>query len=88
MQTKTTQRQQVQELAHRAGDGIEVTLLWNSAEERLTVICSDERTGDWFALEAEPGNALDVFHHPYAYAAHQGVEYSVPTVGAVEALAA
>lgn len=78
MQVSTTTTHQVKELAHRAGDGIEVSLLWHDTGGGLTVICTDERTGHWFALEADCENALDVFHHPFAYAAHRGVEYSVP----------
>ena len=60
---------QIEELAHRDADGIEVSLLWSPADDSLTVVCSDGRTGDWFALAAESANALDVFYHPYAYAA-------------------
>jgi len=78
MQAWTTTTQQVKELAHRASDGIEVSLLWHETGEGLTVVCTDERTGDWFALDADPKDALDVFHHPFAYAAHRGVVYSVP----------
>ena len=90
MQAWTTTTQQVKELAHRAGDGIEVSLLWHETGGGLTVICTDERTGDWFTLDADPENALDVFHHPFAYAAHRGVAYSVPAPGyaSAEALAA
>jgi hypothetical protein len=90
MQAWTTTAQQVKELAHRAGDGIEVSLLWHETGGGLTVTCTDERTGDWFTLDADPENALDVFHHPFAYAAHRGVEYSVPAraYSSAEALAA
>ena len=76
-----TRTEQAQELAHRAGDGIEVSLLWHKTEGFLTVVCTDERTGGWFVLDADPKDALDVFHHPFAYAAHRGVEYSVPAPG-------
>lgn len=64
------------ELANRAGDGVEVSLLWDRTASRLTVTVADSRTGDRFELPAHPENALDVFHHPYAYAAFNGVEYS------------
>ena len=56
------------ELDHRCADGIDVTLLWGG-DERLVVFVSDERTGETFALEAPPARALDVFRHPFAYAA-------------------
>jgi hypothetical protein len=59
-----------QELAVRAGNGIEVSLLWTRHEDRLTVLVWDEREGESFTLAARRDNALDVFYHPYAYAAH------------------
>jgi hypothetical protein len=73
------------ELAYRAGDGVEVSLLWSRAECRLTVVVADSRTGDGFELSAHPENALDVFHHPYAYAAFLGVEYSFQSAAALAA---
>ena len=33
--------------------------------------------GESFEFEVEGANALDVFHHPYAYAASPGVETSI-----------
>lgn len=60
----------IRELDHRRFDGIEVCLLWRSTDDRALVAVSDEKTGDAFTLEVEPDeSALDVFHHPYAYAA-------------------
>ena len=57
------------ELAHRENDGIAVTLYWHSETDRLSVVVHNWRSGDWFELKAAAGNALDVFEHPYAYAA-------------------
>ena len=57
------------ELDYREIDGIAVTLLWHSVSNRVSVSVHDWRTGDWFELDAEPANALDVFTHPFAYAA-------------------
>jgi hypothetical protein len=57
------------ELAHREGDGLEVTLLWDERRDRLAVSVFDSRTGDCFALDAPGDRALDVFYHPFAYAA-------------------
>ena len=65
------------ELAHRAGDGVEVSLFWSEADNRLTVTVSDMRFGGAFQLAAHPENALDVFYHPFAYAAFQGLDYRV-----------
>jgi hypothetical protein len=56
------------ELAQRENDGIAVTLLWHSTTDRLTVTVRDWRTGEAFELDAHARNAMDVFHHPYAYA--------------------
>jgi hypothetical protein len=63
------------ELAHRATDGLEVMLFWHEATNELTVSVSDERTGAYFELAADPDEALEVFYHPYAHAAHRGVPY-------------
>ena len=61
------------ELAHRENDGIAVTLLWDSDSDRLIVTVRDWRTGEALDLGAEARNAMDVFNHPYAYAAARGV---------------
>ncbi len=63
------------ELESRTTDGIEVRLLWHPAEDRVTVTAFDARTGESFEI-AVGGHerALDVFHHPYAYAAFHGVQ--------------
>jgi hypothetical protein len=63
------------ELAHRASHGIEVVLLWHELTNDLTVCVSDQRTGAYFELAADPEHALDVFEHPYAYAAFNGLRY-------------
>ena len=60
------------ELAYRETDGIAVTLFWHSGTNRLSVVVHDWRNGDWFELAARAENALDVFEHPYAYAAPTG----------------
>jgi hypothetical protein len=66
---------QYRELAHRAADGLEVMLFWHEVTNELTVSVSDERTGAYFELAAEPAEALAVFYHPYAHAAFRGVPY-------------
>ena len=60
------------ELAYRENDGIAVTLFWHSGSNCLSVSVYDWRNGDWFELEAGPRSAMDVFEHPYAYAARRG----------------
>jgi hypothetical protein len=69
----------LEELAHRATDGVEVTLFWNRITNRLTVVVDDARSGDLFELVVTAQNALDAFNHPYAYAAHTGIEYAAGT---------
>jgi len=64
------------ELAHRSGDGIGVSLLWSQPTGGLFVAVDDERSGAGFELVVESGSeALDVFHHPFAYAAWRGIQY-------------
>ena len=62
----TTQRR---ELAHRAGDGIDVALLWTKSTNRVTVAVLDTHSGQELEFEVDGSHALDAFNHPYAYAA-------------------
>jgi hypothetical protein len=55
------------ELHHRSADGIEVSLLWSRVTNALTVAVED--TGTSFEIAAPAERALDVFEHPFAYAA-------------------
>jgi len=55
------------ELAHRAGDGIDVYLFWNEPTGRVTVGVLDTRAGGEFEFEVDGRLALDAFYHPYAY---------------------
>ena len=64
------------ELAHRANDGVEVGLFWHTTADRLVLVVDDARSGDLFELVVSAAEALDAFEHPYAYAAHRGVEYA------------
>jgi hypothetical protein len=57
------------ELHHRSADGIEVSLLWSRITNALTVAVEDSRSGMSFEVPAPADRALDVFEHPYAYAA-------------------
>lgn len=68
MRETTTYR----ELARRTADGMRVTLLWNRADDRLAVEVSDAKSGRHFELDAPRDRALDVFYHPFAYAAAPG----------------
>jgi hypothetical protein len=60
----------VRELAHRRNDGLDIRLLWDPATDRVSVALQDGKTGEGFEVEVGPGErALDVFQHPFAYAA-------------------
>jgi hypothetical protein len=58
----------VTELAHRMSNGLDVSLLWSRRTGRLVVAVSDLRTEDRFTIDAPRHCALDVYHHPFAYA--------------------
>jgi hypothetical protein len=63
------------ELAVRESDGVAVTLYWTPGTNILAVALVDTGTGTAFELvltENEP--PLDVFYHPYAYAAARGLD--------------
>jgi hypothetical protein len=62
------------ELAQRENDGIAVRLLWQTETDRLTVSVQDGRTGEAFELTAQAHQAMDVFHHPFAYASRSGID--------------
>jgi hypothetical protein len=55
------------ELDHREADGIDVTLLWDSATNQVSVAVVDERSGEAFELDVPGPDALSAFKHPYAY---------------------
>jgi len=58
------------ELDSRSSDGIEVLLLWHPQGGRVSVSVNDAKTGESFEVRVRDGDdALDVFHHPYAYSA-------------------
>jgi hypothetical protein len=64
------------ELMSRESNGITVRLLWSRAANLVTVAVADAPNGEYFELvldEDEP--ALEVFHHPFAYAAARGLEF-------------
>jgi hypothetical protein len=77
----------VHELDHRNRDGIDVRLLWSRRDGRVLVTVADERSGERFTIEVPEGErALEVFHHPYAFAARPGVrtlyvDFDVPARG-------
>ena len=57
------------ELAHRAANGIDVTLLWSAEEDELAVQVVDTVEEQAFEVAVERDQALYAFNHPFAYAA-------------------
>jgi hypothetical protein len=55
------------ELADRAGDGLDVRLFWNSADGRVKVTVTHLATDRIAKLDVAPEDALEAFHHPFAY---------------------
>ena len=63
-----------EELTRRESNGIAVALLWRRADDRVKVTVSDETTENSFEIDVAEASPMDVFHHPYAYAAFRGVD--------------
>ena len=76
------------ELDSRTNDGIQVRLLWCEHSRRVWVSVLDTKTDDSFGLEVrDDERPLDVFHHPYAYAAHHNIETRARSLGLQPAVA-
>jgi len=72
-----------QELAHRASNGIDVSLFWLKPTNRVAVEVFDTRLEEGFELELDGSHALDAFHHPFAYAPSRVLDDSAKTETAV-----
>ena len=65
----TSARATTHELNSRAGDGLHVCLVWLTPDDRLFVTVTDRKHDQRFCVEVhDRARALDVFHHPFAYA--------------------
>jgi hypothetical protein len=63
------------ELDSRIVGGLDVRLLWDPAEDRSAVAVEDVGTGGRFTIDVrEDEHPLEVFRHPYAYAAWHGID--------------
>jgi hypothetical protein len=65
----------VRELAQRVSGTDEILLLWHPTSDRVELSVRDLETGAGFRIEVAPGNAIDAFHHPFAYAATHESSY-------------
>jgi hypothetical protein len=63
------------ELASRDTDGLAVSLLWNAATDAVKVTVADSRLDEEFELPIAGADALDAFHHPFAYAVDRGLSF-------------
>jgi hypothetical protein len=57
------------ELADRHSKELDVVLLWRRGSRQLWVEVTHRPSGRVARLDAPPSQALDVFNHPFAYAA-------------------
>jgi hypothetical protein len=56
------------ELADRHTNDVDVVLMWGERSGQLWVLVTHRRSGRTSRINATATNALDVFHHPFAYA--------------------
>jgi len=57
------------ELAHRASNGVSVSLFWEKVGDTLSLEVFDESNDEFFQIDVPRDRALDAFHHPYVYRA-------------------
>ncbi len=62
------------ELAHRRGDGIDVTLWWTRETGSISVEVLHFASGSVIELNVARDRALEAFYHPFAYAARRSPE--------------
>jgi hypothetical protein len=62
------------ELASRTSDDLEVTLWWDPRINAIAVSVWDWKRDTHFELPIGSDRALDVFHHPFAYASHRELD--------------
>ena len=55
------------DLADRHSDDLDIVLFWARRSDRLWVRVTHRRSGRTARIHATTANALDVFHHPFAY---------------------
>ena len=71
----------LRELDSRQSGSVQVRLLWNAADGGVWVVAIDTRTGGSFRLEVRDGERpVDVFNHPFAYAAQHGIATNLEAV--------
>jgi hypothetical protein len=67
------------ELAVRENDGLEVSLFWTKATDRVRVVVIDQMSKEELHIDVHAACALDAYYHPFAYASGRGLEPSCAT---------
>jgi hypothetical protein len=67
------------ELAVRENDGLEVSLLWSRATDRVCVVIVDQMFKEELQVDVPATCALDAYYHPFAYAAGRALEPTCAT---------
>ena len=70
----TNSLKNTRELDARCGDGLETRLLWNPADDAVTVTVADRRSEELFIIPVASHEALDAFRHPFRYAGAPALE--------------
>ena len=65
----TSTRESIRELAERTSNGTLTRLFWLHQTRQLWVEVYDQQFDETIVIPAEPELALEVFHHPFAFAA-------------------
>jgi hypothetical protein len=78
MVMRTTLETEARELDRRTEDGFDIRLLWDPHTDRVLVAVNDQRHGESFTFEADPADALQAFHHPFAYPSNDSDPVSSP----------
>jgi hypothetical protein len=70
---------ELSEICSRSTNDVDIALVWRQRDNEAFVVVVDRRTTEAFVLDVhEDDNALDMFHHPFAYAAHRSCDHGWP----------
>jgi hypothetical protein len=77
----TPTRKRIRELAERTSNGTMMRLFWLEGTRELWVEIREPEFDVTIVIPAEPEDALEAFHHPYAYAAaHNALPQATETL--------
>jgi hypothetical protein len=62
------------ELDARSNDGLDIRLLWNPADDALTVTVADARSEELFIIPVASHEATAAFRHPFTFAREPAVD--------------